>query len=112
MTSVNQDITNSIQCDSDEIQVIDTGKYRYERLKYKGLGDQAIKDKIGEKKAGDYLAYTVDYGNNYENEKKDNENPYFEATYFGNVDNITVNGHSNSNALDDYGKIRYSKGII
>jgi hypothetical protein len=89
---VNQDITNSIQCDSDEIQVIDTGKYRYERLKYKGLGDQAIKDKIGEKKAGDYLAYTVDYGNNYENEKKDNENPYFEATYFGNVDNITVNG--------------------
>lgn len=84
---INLDITNKLQEDSEKISNLYSNSKRYERFKYKGSGDAAIKY-FTKDKGADYQSYTVDYGPEFDSETIQNENPYFEATYYGTLPGI------------------------
>lgn len=80
VTSESVDLVDTIQKDSEVINVDDIDRERYILYKFAGEGDDAVKS-LNAPKENPYLSYKVDLGDNLKNEDTlTDDNPFFEAT--------------------------------
>ena len=90
LESTNIDVTDSLQCDSEQIETPTNTVTRYTTIKFKSEGDYFVKEKVG--KDGQPLhSYTIDRGEKFGEDTTTLENPLFEATLNKVADDIAVN---------------------
>lgn len=101
-----EDYTELAQEDSEVINSVESDLNRYYLLKFKGDGDEAIKElKLPDEKP--FLSYKVDFGDTVKNtDVAELENPFFEATvnkyYYKSDSDAPVNmPHLLDNTADD-----------